>query len=194
MKRGTISTLEVAELLGMHRSTVLSWIRLGTLKYVKTPGGNHRIYPDELIRFLEARNTPIPQELTSFAKTRVLVIDENKKKLEQLTKDVLSKKADQKLTVTSYTSALDAVMELADTRPDVVVMNIDRIDINSEKLCQKLKKRNIKSRVLAISSKKDKTLLNNVKKYGTVRLLVEPLDVAEMKEFIEEAHENLCRS
>lgn len=40
---------EFAEINGLHCNTVRSWIRNGTIKYVKTSGGHYRIPEDEVL-------------------------------------------------------------------------------------------------------------------------------------------------
>jgi len=45
-----LKTAQVAEELEMNRLTLLSWIRQGKIKTIKTLGGQYRIHVDEMAR------------------------------------------------------------------------------------------------------------------------------------------------
>lgn len=49
------SALEVANLCGVVNQTAINWIKSGHLKAFTTPGGQFRIYAEDLIAFLEER-------------------------------------------------------------------------------------------------------------------------------------------
>jgi len=50
------SALEVANLCGVVNQTTINWIRNGYLKAFMTPGGQYRIYLEDLVSFLRQRN------------------------------------------------------------------------------------------------------------------------------------------
>jgi len=45
----------VANLCGVVNQTAINWIRNGYLKAFTTPGGQYRIYAEDLISFLDSR-------------------------------------------------------------------------------------------------------------------------------------------
>jgi len=51
--RGYLKVSELANMLGIHQSTVRCWIRSGYLKAVRTRGGHYRIPRSEIERMLE---------------------------------------------------------------------------------------------------------------------------------------------
>ncbi|HUW42488.1 MAG TPA: helix-turn-helix domain-containing protein, partial [Rectinemataceae bacterium] len=57
------SALEVANLCGVVNQTAINWIRNGYLKAFTTPGGQYRIYAEDLTEFLDSRGMRIPPEL-----------------------------------------------------------------------------------------------------------------------------------
>lgn len=59
------SALEVAKICGVVNQTAINWIKNGHLKAFKTPGGQFRVYPDDLVEFMKVRNMRIPDELLS---------------------------------------------------------------------------------------------------------------------------------
>ncbi|THB63029.1 MAG: response regulator [Spirochaetaceae bacterium] len=60
------SALEVAEICGnFANQTAINWIKRGHLKAFQTPGGQYRVYADDLIDFLQTRGMRIPEQLQS---------------------------------------------------------------------------------------------------------------------------------
>lgn len=63
---------EVAKFCGVTLRTVIRWIERGSLKAYKLPGrGNNRITKDEVLRFMNEFEMPIPHELTQVSVTKV---------------------------------------------------------------------------------------------------------------------------
>ena len=60
------SALEVANICGVVNQTAINWIRNDYLKAFKTPGGQYRIYPDDLVEFMRQRNMRIPTEVLAY--------------------------------------------------------------------------------------------------------------------------------
>ena len=57
------SALEVANICGVVNQTAINWINNGYLTAFKTPGGQYRVYPDDLVNFMSSRNMHIPMKL-----------------------------------------------------------------------------------------------------------------------------------
>ena len=57
------SALEVANICGVVNQTAINWIRNGYLKAFSTPGGQYRVYKDDLIEFLTTRGIRLPEDL-----------------------------------------------------------------------------------------------------------------------------------
>ena len=45
------SALEVANICGVVNQTAINWIKANYLKAFKTPGGQYRVYPEDLVNF-----------------------------------------------------------------------------------------------------------------------------------------------
>ena len=65
------SALEVANLCGVVNQTAINWIRNGYLKAFTTPGGQYRVYAEDLIEFLQGRGMRVPAELAEDRKSVV---------------------------------------------------------------------------------------------------------------------------
>ena len=78
------SALEVANICGVVNQTAINWIRNGYLTAFSTPGGQYRVYLEDLIEFMNKRNMKIPAELLETQSTMkkqdvsILVVDDDK--------------------------------------------------------------------------------------------------------------------
>ena len=57
------SALEVANYCGVVNQTAINWIKNGHLKAYKTPGGQFRVYPDDLAEFMTERKMRVPDDV-----------------------------------------------------------------------------------------------------------------------------------
>lgn len=57
------SALKVAQICGVVNQTAINWIKAGLLKAFKTPGGQYRVYPEDLAAFMRKRVMKVPSEL-----------------------------------------------------------------------------------------------------------------------------------
>ena len=46
------SPIDLSRILGIHRVTVTSWVKKGTLKVIRTPGGKYKVSKEDLMPFL----------------------------------------------------------------------------------------------------------------------------------------------
>ena len=76
-KTTVYSALEVANICGVVNQTAINWIRNGHLKAFSTPGGQYRVYKEDLLQFMAERNMRLPDdsEENTFS---VLIVDDDK--------------------------------------------------------------------------------------------------------------------
>jgi two-component system, OmpR family, response regulator len=136
------SALEVANLCGVVNQTAINWIRNGYLKAFTTPGGQYRIYAEDLMSFLDSRGMRVPQELEERLNddvdwNAVLVVDDDAE-----LNDLLKRWFERKLESFSIHQAFDgfeAGRLLTEKRPGFVVLDIDLPGVNGHALCRKIK-------------------------------------------------------
>ncbi len=63
------SAMEAAKICGVVNQTAINWIRKGSLKASTTPGGQYRIYPEDLIDFMQQNNMNVPQKLLEIVRS-----------------------------------------------------------------------------------------------------------------------------
>ena len=74
------SALEVAKICGVVNQTAINWIKAGYLKAFCTPGGQYRVYPEDLADFMTKRNMKLPEEFNrkDQFEYRLLIVDDDK--------------------------------------------------------------------------------------------------------------------
>jgi len=136
------SALEVANICGVVNQTAINWIRNGYLKAFTTPGGQYRVYAEDLMSFLEGRGMRVPDELNDLIKedinwNSILVVDDD-----QDLNDLLKRWIEKKLPGYRVTQAFDgfeAGRALLENRPGFVLLDIDLPGVDGHKLCRKIK-------------------------------------------------------
>ncbi|HPW45527.1 MAG TPA: helix-turn-helix domain-containing protein [bacterium] len=73
MAKKALSTNQVAQLCGVHRTTIINWVKEGKLRAYVTAGGHRRILPEEMVRFVESYRIPIPEG--KLTEKSLLIID-----------------------------------------------------------------------------------------------------------------------
>jgi excisionase family DNA binding protein len=136
------SALEVANICGVVNQTAINWIRNGYLKAFTTPGGQYRVYAEDLMNFLENRGMRIPEELSELLKDEVnwntiLVVDDDQD-LNDLLRRWIEKRIPAYQVVQAY-DGFEAGKSLAEFRPGFVILDIDLPGIDGHKLCRKIK-------------------------------------------------------
>lgn len=136
------SALEVANICGVVNQTAINWIRNGYLKAFTTPGGQYRVYAEDLMSFLETRGMRVPDELSDLLKediawNTILVVDDDRD-LNDLLKRWMEKKIPTYHIVQAF-DGFEAGKALAEFRPGFVILDIDLPGIDGHKLCRKIK-------------------------------------------------------
>ena len=66
------SAMEVAKICGVVNQTAINWIRNNYLKASTTPGGQFRVYPDDLVEFMEKNDMQVPVEVLENSERAIL--------------------------------------------------------------------------------------------------------------------------
>lgn len=134
------SALEVANLCGVVNQTAINWIHSGYLKAFMTPGGQYRIYLEDLLAFLEERNMKVPSGLdggTDVDWSRIAIIDDDR-----MLNDVIKRfieKGNLPFTIDQAFDGFQAGALLTEKRPGFVILDIDLPGLDGNKICRKIK-------------------------------------------------------
>ncbi len=136
------SALEVANICGVVNQTAINWIRNGYLKAFSTPGGQYRVYKDDLIEFLTTRGIRLPEDLLDDQGAEadwnsVIVIDDDKV-LNNSIFEFLKKNLPDYNMLQAYDGFTAGTM-LVEKKPGYVILDIDLPGVNGKELLNRLK-------------------------------------------------------
>jgi len=138
----TFSALEIAKLCGVVNQTAINWIRAGHLKAFTTPGGQYRVYAEDLVTFLKERDMRIPEELHEDLTMPVdlglaLIVDDDKD-LNTILKRLLERKIEE-LRVAQAFDGFEAGRIIAERHPAIVLLDLNLPGIDGFSLCKKIR-------------------------------------------------------
>lgn len=137
------SALEVAEICGVVNQTAINWIKNGHLRAFQTPGGQYRVYADELVSFLVERGMRVPPGLVVAAPNgtpewrRVLIVDDDRI-INGLLKRFLQKRMPDREFLQAF-DGFEAGRLTAEQRPGFIILDIGLPGIDGHVLCRKIK-------------------------------------------------------
>jgi len=135
------SALEVANICGVVNQTAINWIINGYLKAFNTPGGQYRVYYEDLLFFIKERGMKIPPELQDSLEeahwNSVIIIDDDKV-LNGAIASFLNRNLPN-LTVYQSFDGFDAGTQLVKYKPGFVILDIDLPGVNGKEICKKIK-------------------------------------------------------
>ncbi len=186
------SALEVARICGVVNQTAINWIRSGFLKAFKTPGGQFRVYPDDLADFMLSRKMKIPQELFALCKSpkiteKTLLIVDDDRGLNAVIAKYMQKKF-QELDVFQAYDGFEAGSLMAERKPACLILDLDLPGINGFELCKKINESGKYGNpaIIVVTALENLEVENKVKSLGVKSFLKKPLDLTELAGFVDE--------
>ncbi|MFA5852803.1 MAG: response regulator [Spirochaetales bacterium] len=136
------SALEAANLCGVVNQTAINWIKSGHLKAFTTPGGQFRVYAEDLITFLEDRKMRVPAELNAEVNADVdasliLIVDDDRD-LNTILKRMLERKIPD-ISAAQAFDGFEAGRIIAERHPALVFLDFDLPGINGKSLCARIR-------------------------------------------------------
>lgn len=179
------SALEVANICGVVNQTAINWIRKGHLKAFKTPGGQYRVYSEDLLVFMKSRNMRIPQELEQGAHTLLIVDDD--KGLNNVLAKYIEKKYDG-FEIFQAFDGFEAGTLLAEKKPDIIFLDLNLPGIDGFSLCSKVKESDSfgKPVVFVMTSLSDDESEKRVRAMGIEEFFRKPLTLPEVADAVKE--------
>jgi two-component system OmpR family response regulator len=183
------SALEVADICGVVNQTAINWIKNGFLKAFITPGGQYRVYAEDLHAFLTERGMRIPQELAQEDGTdwaRILIVDDDED-ITALLKRYLSRRMPTYTIMQAY-DGFEAGRLVSEWKPGVILLDINLPGIDGHRLCQRIKSDPSLGSpiVIAITGLTDADLEQTSRQEGADAFFHKPLDLEKLHEKIEE--------
>lgn len=183
MRVKTYSTFDIARMLDVVPGTVANWVDSGRLKAFSTLGGHRRISRENLLVFLKKNALPIPDILAdSSGKKKILVVEDDVKLLKLVVK-ALKRFRDFELLTAADGFQAGQLME--GRKPDLVVLDLMLPDINGFKVCELIKARNKKARVIAMTGYDSEDIKRKILDAGADAYLIKPFQFKTLFEQVE---------
>ena len=136
------SALEAASLCGVVNQTAINWIRSGHLKAFMTPGGQYRIYGEDLLAFLEERKMRVPEELKAehvaeLNPSLVLIVDDDHD-LNLVLKRIIEKNLPG-ISAEQAFDGFEAGKKISELKPSLIFLDYDLPGINGASLCSRIR-------------------------------------------------------
>ena len=185
------SALEVANICGVVNQTAINWIKNGYLKAFTTPGGQYRVYSEDLVEFLHSRGMRMPDELQRILEEQlnvdtILIVDDDQD-LNNLIHQYLAKKYSD-YTILQAFDGFEAGRLLAEARPGVVILDINLPGVDGHGLARSIKAGSgvAKPIIIAVSGLDDPAEQEAIIREGADAFIGKPLELDKLYRKIEE--------
>ena len=136
------SALEVANLCGVVNQTAINWIKAGHLRAFVTPGGQYRVYSDDLVRFLHERSMRIPKELEDGTAIEldwslILVVDDDST-LNNMLRRLLERRFEDCRILQAF-DGFEAGRVIAERHPALIFLDYDLPGMDGRSLCTRIR-------------------------------------------------------
>ena len=187
------SALEVANICGVVNQTAINWINTGHLKAFKTPGGQYRVYPADLISFMRDRKMKIPKELLETSSTvsennySLLVIDDDAAFNSVVVKFISDRLPE--INISSALDGFDAGSQMSSFKPRCIILDIDLPGINGFELCKKIHETELygKPTIIVVTGLQDEIVEEKIRALGVRYFYKKPVQLADLLNAVEES-------
>lgn len=185
MAKDFYTTHQISKFCNVYPTTVINWVREGLLPAYTTPGGHRRIKRDDLLTLMKKNNMPIPEELSSMDKNKVLVIDDDPKILRMI-KTIISSEED--LEVLTANSGFQAGLTISLYMPDIILLDMLMPDLDGFQVCHRLKsdEKTKDIPIIAVTVLKDPKEIKKMRSAGITDYISKPFKTQDLLAKIKE--------
>ncbi len=186
------SALEVANICGVANQTAINWIRNGYLKAYSTPGGQYRVYADDLVGFMIERKMRVPENLASICSARTaghgILIVEDDSGLNSVLHQYLSKEFSD-ATIYQAFDGFEAGSIMAGKKPGVVLLDLNLPGVDGFELCKKINSSEEFGHpaVIVITALQDSSIEDRINEMNAVAFFRKPVVLEELTQAVGDA-------
>ena len=182
------SALEVANLCGVVNQTAINWIKKNYLKAYTTPGGQYRIYGEELVAFMNSREMKIPPELKGYLHSdskNILFIEDDDQFAWQFLDEIKSEYPN--CTVDRAYDSFEAGRKLAREERDLILINSDMIGLDAKRVCEVIREDSVGvlNTIIVFTQSVDTARKKSLLKAGADVYIRKPFDIGQISIYLE---------
>ena len=137
MRRGPLTTGEIANYCHVTYRAVLKWIVAGKLKAYRTPGQHSRVEIEGFLDFLKEYNMPIPDEFTAGnGRKKILIVDDDKNMARSIERILILK---ERFELEMAFDGFDAGRKVVMFKPDLVILDIRMPGMDGYEVTKRIK-------------------------------------------------------
>ena len=134
------SALEVANICGVVNQTAINWIKNGHLKAFTTPGGQYRVYAEDLHYFLTSRGMRVPDEIEEIAGSgaQYILIVEDDEDLNDMLRELFLRSFED-FDILQALDGYEAGRLITEKKPSVVILDMSLPGVDGHELIGRIK-------------------------------------------------------
>lgn len=191
------SALEVANICGVANQTAINWIRNGYLKAYSTPGGQYRVYADDLVGFMMERNMRVPENLASLCNTSsnssILVVEDDMG-LNTVLHQYLSREFSDVQVYQAF-DGFEAGSLMTSKKPTVVVLDLNLPGVDGFELCKKINSSDEfgNPAIIVITALQDSGIEDKIQEMHAVAFFRKPVVLDELSQAVKAAFSKVSK-
>ena len=188
------SALEVARICGVVNQTSINWIKNGHLKAFKTPGGQFRVYPDDLVEFMKMRDMRIPEEVVAQCKNnsketkkiKILFVDDDES-FNNVSVSLLQKSLPDAEIYQAY-DGFEAGSMAVKKMPECLILDLSLPGVDGIKICRTISTSDAfgKPQIIIVTAMEDEETEKTCRDLGVKYYFRKPVFIPELVTAVKE--------
>lgn len=188
------SALEVARICGVVNQTSINWIKNGHLKAFKTPGGQFRVYPDDLVEFMKMRDMRIPEEVVAQCKNnsketkkiKILFVDDDES-FNNVSVSLLQKSLPDAEIFQAF-DGFEAGSMAVKKMPDCLILDLSLPGVDGIKICRTISTSDAfgKPQIIIVTAMEDEETEKTCRDLGVKYYFRKPVFIPELVTAVKE--------
>ena len=188
------SALKVARICGVVNQTSINWIKNGHLKAFKTPGGQFRVYPDDLVEFMKMRDMRIPEEVVAQCKNnsketkkiKILFVDDDES-FNNVSVSLLQKSLPDAEIYQAY-DGFEAGSMAVKKMPDCLILDLSLPGVDGIKICRTISTSDAfgKPQIIIVTAMEDEETEKTCRDLGVKYYFRKPVFIPELVTAVKE--------
>ena len=163
------------------------WIKKGTLKAFRNPGGRYRVSKKDFREFLQENGMPVIEDFfREERKKKILVADDDDTVVEVI-RDILEEKFED-IELKTACDGYEALITTGSFDPDLLILDMRMPRIDGLEVCRRLRENDAisgKMKILAMTAHSEAYNKEKVLDAGADDYLMKPVDLETLLESIE---------